>query len=131
MATLCRDPKARAAKRRAQAAASSHQPTELERCPRVAWASSEQGRNNVLVAAAPDFQARQLTSFTEDDGQEISSLSLSADGEWAVFVRGGEHGGNWQRNYPANPSSLPRGTQVEIWSAPCSGGASGPRPARS
>jgi dipeptidyl aminopeptidase/acylaminoacyl peptidase len=97
--------------------------TAAAQAPHIAWVASEQGRNNVWVAAAPQFQARQLTAFVEDDGQEISSLTLTADGAWAVFVRGGEHGGNWQREQPVNPLSRPQEGRVEIWSVPVAGGS--------
>ena len=48
---------------------------------------------NVYYAEAPDYQPERLTDFMGDDGQEISSLQFSADGEYLVFVRGGDHGG--------------------------------------
>jgi len=97
--------------------------TAAARNSRIAWASSEQGRNNVLVAAAPQFKARRLTDYGADDGQEISSVQLTPDGDWVVFVRGGDHGANWSRDLPANPRSLPERAGVEIWSAPFAGGA--------
>src|SRR5690349_5881152 len=40
----------------------------------IAWALDEEGRRNVYVTTGPAFIPRQLTSYTEDDGQEISSL---------------------------------------------------------
>ncbi|MBL8266018.1 S9 family peptidase [Steroidobacter sp.] len=83
----------------------------------VAWLVNHQGLRNVWVASAPHFAARQLTAYSKDDGQELTSLSLSPDGKFAVYVRGGEHGGNWDRGSPADPLSMPVGTKVEIWSA--------------
>lgn len=38
---------------------------------------NDQGRRNIWVANGPDFAARQITSYAEDDGQEIGSLSLT------------------------------------------------------
>ena len=73
-------------------------PTELTssaKGSRIAWAFDEQGKRNVYVAEGPDFTPRKLTNYTEDDGQEITSLSISDDGKWVVFVRGGDHGSNW------------------------------------
>jgi len=84
----------------------------------VAWVVEDQGRRNVWTASGPDYKARQLTSYREDDGQEISSLSLSTDGAMAVYVRGGDHGANWDRGLPANPASQPDGGKVEIWACP-------------
>lgn len=90
---------------------------------RIAWVANDHGRRNVWVAAGPQFEPRRLTPYTEDDGQEISSLSLARDGETVVYVRGGEHGANWEGGLPINPASHPRGGQVAIWSVPFAGGA--------
>src|SRR5438874_1741863 len=43
----------------------------------VAWAFNERGVRNVYVAEGPDFTARRVTSYTEDDGQELTQLSFS------------------------------------------------------
>ena len=95
--------------------------------PRIAWAFNEQGRRNVWVAEGPAFAARPLTRHARDDGQEITSLQLSADGRWAVWVRGGEHGSNWDDEVAVNPAGLPGGQEVAIWSAPVDAGAGAPR----
>ncbi len=88
----------------------------------VAWLVNDHGRRNVWVASGPQFEARQLTTYTEDDGQELSSLRLSDDGSEVVYVRGGDPGANWDGGLPINPASQPGGTKVEIWSVPFSGG---------
>ncbi len=90
--------------------------------PAIAWTVDDHGRRNVWVATGPDFKARQLTSYADDDGQEITSLQVSADGAWVVYVRGGEHGGNWDTGLPTNTASQPLATKVAIWSAAFSGG---------
>src|SRR5687767_6424113 len=46
---------------------------------RIAWTLNEQGRRNVWVAEGPAFTPRRLTSYTNDDGQDLTSVSLSAD----------------------------------------------------
>ena len=43
---------------------------------RIAWAFDEQGKRNIYVAQAPDFIPRRLTSYMEDTGQELSSVSI-------------------------------------------------------
>ncbi|HXJ45519.1 MAG TPA: alpha/beta fold hydrolase [Candidatus Dormibacteraeota bacterium] len=86
---------------------------------RIAWALDEQGKRNVWVAEGPDFKARRLTSYLEDDGQEISSLSFSADGGTLVYTRGG--GKNPAGQFP-NPTSNPAGVEQAIWSIAWSGG---------
>src|SRR5262245_18651630 len=100
-------------------------PTELTAAAsgaRVAWPLDEQGRRNVWVAEGPEFAPRRLTSYTADDGQELSSLSISADGRWVVFVRGGDHGGNWDDAVTVNATSVPTPAKVQVWSVPFAGG---------
>ncbi|MGA0555307.1 S9 family peptidase [Larkinella sp. VNQ87] len=89
---------------------------------RLAWVFNEQGRRNVYVAEGPTFTPRKLTSYTEDDGQEITSLSISADGNWVVYVRGGDHGSNWDEALPVNTSATAQPLNVRIWSVPFTGG---------
>ena len=89
---------------------------------KMAWAFNEQGKRNIYVAEAPDFKPRKLTDYTRDDGQEISSLSLSADGKWLVYVRGGDHGGG-NANVTVNAASDPVPPKVEVWKIPFKGGS--------
>ncbi len=100
-------------------------PTELAAAPtgaRIAWALNEQGRRNIWVADAPDYKARRLTSYALDDGQELTSVALSRDGSHVVYVRGGDHGTNWDGGAP-NPSSMPVPPRIQVWSVPFGGGA--------
>lgn len=56
---------------------------------------NEKGARNIYeVNTALGDEARRITDFPEDDGLEITGLTVSPDGEWISFVRGGEHGGN-------------------------------------
>src|SRR4051812_33753515 len=89
---------------------------------RIAWALNEQGRRNVWVADAPDYRARQLTSYGVDDGQELTSVTLTPDGQRVLYVRGGDHGANWDAGAP-NPLSSPIAPKIQLWSAPVAGGA--------
>ena len=89
---------------------------------RIAYALNEEGKRNVWVAAGSQFKARQLTNFMLDDGQELTSLSISPDNKWVIYVRGGEHSANWE-GPPPNPMSLPTAPQVQIWAVPFDGGA--------
>ena len=100
-------------------------PTELcsaAKGAKIAWALDEQGKRNVYVAEGPDYKPQKLTQFNTDDGQEISSLSISDDGEWVVFVRGGDHGGNWETGLPVNSTFDPKPFNVKIASVPFKGG---------
>jgi dipeptidyl aminopeptidase/acylaminoacyl peptidase len=98
-------------------------PVSAAKAPRVAWVSTDEGRRNIWVAEGPAYQARQLTAYAEDDGQEITSVSLTPDGSQLVFVRGGEHGANWDEGLPVNVLSHPAGTKMEVWAIAFSGGA--------
>src|SRR5206468_12120738 len=89
---------------------------------RVAWAFNEQGRRNIFVAEGPAFSARQLTHYDRDDGQELSSVAVSANGKWVVYVRGGDHGSNWDDGLPVNVGSNPTAPKVQIFSVAFDGG---------
>ncbi|MEP6749473.1 MAG: prolyl oligopeptidase family serine peptidase [Bacteroidota bacterium] len=89
---------------------------------KIAWAMNEQGRRNVYVAEGPDFSPRELTNFSKDDGQEITSLSISDDGKWVLFVRGGDHGANWDIGLPINPLADINPFKVQIAAVPFAGG---------
>lgn len=89
---------------------------------KIAWAMNEKGLRNIYVAEAPDFVPRKITSFDKDDGQEITSLQFTADGNTLVFVRGGEHGSNWEYNVGINPSQERLIPKVEIWHVPFGNG---------
>ena len=92
-------------------------PSELaaaRRGERVAWVFDAEGRRNVWVAEGPQFQARQLTHYDKDDGQELTDLSFSADGNWVVFVRGGDK--NRAGEYP-NPTSDAAGVKQQVLAA--------------
>jgi dipeptidyl aminopeptidase/acylaminoacyl peptidase len=89
---------------------------------RIAWAFNERGARNVWVAEGPDFKARRLTSYETDDGQELTSLAISRDGKYVVYVRGGDHGSNWESSLGVNPSMSATQARVQIWSVPFAGG---------
>ena len=89
---------------------------------KIAWAINRKGERNIWVAQAPGYQPRQLTDYTRDDGQEISSLSISVDGKWVVYVRGGDHGGG-NADIPVNAASDPIPPKVEVWKIPFAGGS--------
>src|SRR5688572_25092152 len=69
----------------------------------IAWTFNERGVRNIYVADAPNFEARRITSYAEDDGQELTQLSFSRDGRAIVYVRGGDHGGR-PGDGPPNPA---------------------------
>src|SRR6185295_5090311 len=91
----------------------------------VAWTFNEHGARNIYVASAPDFTARRITSYAEDDGQELTSLSFSSDGKTIVYVRGGDHGSNWPAdgNLMPNPNSSATQPKMQVWSIAVEPGA--------
>jgi dipeptidyl aminopeptidase/acylaminoacyl peptidase len=91
---------------------------------RLAWVANIGGRRNVWLAEiAPDgkgYASRQLTHYTEDDGQELSTPEWTADAESIVFVRGGSVQGE---THPVpNPAWFPEGAKQQIWIVPAQGG---------
>ncbi|MEJ5993366.1 prolyl oligopeptidase family serine peptidase [Pedobacter sp. Du54] len=88
---------------------------------KIAWAMNEQGKRNIYVAEGPSFKPIKITDYIYDDGQELTSLSISNDGKWVVFVRGGDHGSREGTN-PVNAASLPMAPKVQIMSVPFNGG---------
>jgi dipeptidyl aminopeptidase/acylaminoacyl peptidase len=88
----------------------------------IAWAINTRGARNIYVAKGPEFQARKLTQYDDDDGQEISSLSISKDGKWIVYLRGGDFGSNRSDALPVNPDFKPIADKVLIWAIPFEGG---------
>jgi len=93
--------------------------TAAKKSNRIAWILDQEGRRNIWVAEGPGFAARQITKYSEDDGQELSSLSFSADGNAIVYVRG--EGKNAAGQNP-NPTSNPAGAEQAVWTVPWSGG---------
>lgn len=81
---------------------------------RIAWIAYEEGKRNVYTAAAPAFTPVRLTSHLKDDGIELTSVRISADGSTVVFVRGSAAN---RAGWHANPASDPNGPDEAIWAA--------------
>src|SRR5439155_24060437 len=88
----------------------------------IAWTFNERGVRNIYAADAPRFEPRRLTSYLEDDGQELTHLSFSSNGEMLVYVRGGDHGSNRPGDAPPNPAGSPTQPKMQVWSVPVAGG---------
>jgi dipeptidyl aminopeptidase/acylaminoacyl peptidase len=87
---------------------------------KIAWAMNEQGKRNIYTAEAPLFKPVKITDYRFDDGQELTSLNISEDGKWIVFVRGGDHGN--RDGSPVNPASATAAPKVLVMSIPFAGG---------
>lgn len=92
-------------------------PTEVvaaAKADRIAWVSYEKGRRNVFTAAAPAFAPVKLTNYPNDDGVDLTDVTISADGSTVAFVRGSAPN---REGWNANPSSDPDGGDQAIWAA--------------
>lgn len=88
---------------------------------KVVWLLNARGARNLWVAAAPDYKGRQLTSYKEDDGQDVGMIEWTGDGKSIVYVRGG----NLEQIGQAapNPRSWAEMPDQSIWIVPFEGGA--------
>ncbi len=85
---------------------------------KVAWLLNENGRRNLWVATAPDWKGRKLTTFSEDDGQEIDEVTWAHDGTYLLFTRGGDF--EMARENP-NPSVMLAKPDQSVWSVSLDG----------
>lgn len=76
---------------------------------------NHQGARNLYLLSAPDYKAKKITNFDKDQGQELTGISISTDGTWAVFVRGGDHGANTPPR-PLNPTSSVQNGHIAVYS---------------
>lgn len=101
---------------------SAPMPTDLNAAAeinRISWVFNHKGMRNVWIADGPLYKPRQVTQYAKDDGQELSYLSLSKDGSFLVYVRGGD--ANTSKEIP-NPTSDPKGVKQEVWMISSNGG---------
>lgn len=89
----------------------------------IAYVLNESGVRSIWFAQAPQFQPRMLWSSGKDDGQEITSVSVSKDNKYVVYVHGGAHDANWvERPWP-DPDSSPAEQQLQVLAIPTAGGS--------
>jgi dipeptidyl aminopeptidase/acylaminoacyl peptidase len=79
---------------------------------KVAWVSNLRGVRNVMVAEPPQYKARAVTSYTIDDGQELTQLRWTPDASALVYTRGGE----------LNAAHEPKGVEEAVWTVSLNGG---------
>jgi len=79
---------------------------------RIAWVFNDQGVRNIYVADAPDFAPKKITSYNQDDGQEISSVQFTSDNSKIIFIRGGAPN---SANELPNPIALQPSVDRAIW----------------
>ncbi len=98
-------------------------PSELVAAPSggaVAWVFDARGARNIWIAEPPEYRGRSVTSYRDDDGQEISDVAFTQDGRTLVYVRGGD--ANRSGDIP-NPALSPEGADQAVYVIATSGGA--------
>jgi dipeptidyl aminopeptidase/acylaminoacyl peptidase len=80
---------------------------------KLAWSLNERGVRNVWVAAAPDYRGVRVTSYTDDDGQDIGQLHWTPDGRAVLYTRGGDL--EFPGRPDPNPSAIPAGVGQAVW----------------
>jgi dipeptidyl aminopeptidase/acylaminoacyl peptidase len=88
----------------------------------IAWTFDIKGSRNIYFLKGNNVSYQQLTHDTSDDGQQISDMSFSENGQWLVYARGGAPEGNWSNDVPVNPASYPLIPPIEIRSVEISTG---------
>lgn len=103
-------------------------PTNLIAAPakgRFAWVFNTEGTRNVWIAerakTGSGHTARQLTSYSADDGQDIGDLAWAPDGESLAYVRGGDLEFT-DKAYP-NPANFVSAVEQDVWLISAKGGA--------
>ena len=96
-----------------------------EQHDRIAWVQKLQGVRNIWAAEGPAFTPHPITSYDQDDGQELTQLVFTPDGGHLLYVRGGDHEANWpaEGNLAPNAAASTEQPTVTIWSVAVSGGA--------
>lgn len=88
---------------------------------KIAVAINQKGLRNIYVAEGPDFTLQQLTNYKADDGQEITGITFTPDGNRILYTMGGDHGA-FDETIPRNPSSSPASPKIRIYSIAVPGG---------
>ena len=93
------------------------------RLGRFAWIENQQGRRNFWMAksdASGKYVSKQLTSFDQDDGQEMYQIAWTPDAEHLIYVRGGDS--EFPGKPDPNPALAPDGVSQNIWLIAATGG---------
>lgn len=91
---------------------------------RIAWVANGKGQRNLWLAEpaanGSGFTSRQLTHYSQDDGQVLSSIEWTPDAKDIIYVRGGDAQGP---THPVpNPAWFPLGAKQQIWEVDVDGG---------
>jgi dipeptidyl aminopeptidase/acylaminoacyl peptidase len=78
----------------------------------VAWVQVAKGARNIWVASPPNYKGKPLTTYTEDDGEELGELVWTADARAIIYTRGGDLDGFGEN---PNPRSAPEEPKQLLW----------------
>ena len=84
----------------------------------IAWVLNDRGLRNVFLKSGNNT-VKQITAYADDDGQELTELTFTADGKHILFVRGGAPN---TRGESPNPASLTVAPDKALWMVSVSGG---------
>jgi dipeptidyl aminopeptidase/acylaminoacyl peptidase len=87
---------------------------------RVAWVFNTKGVRNLWIADPPNFAARQVTHYSEDDGVPIASLRITPDGRTLVYVRGSETN---ETGRVADPTNGISARKQQVWAVDADSGS--------
>jgi dipeptidyl aminopeptidase/acylaminoacyl peptidase len=93
------------------------------RLGRIAWIENQQGRRNLWMAepnGPGKYVVKQLTSYDQDDGQEMYQIAWTPDAEHLIYVRGGDS--EFPGKPDPNPALAPDGVAQNIWLIAATGG---------
>ena len=88
-----------------------------------AWVEDEQGKRNLWVAkpdASGRYEPKRLTSYDQDDGQEVYQVAWTPDGGHLIYVHGGDS--EFPGTPNPNPALIPGGVTQGIWLVAAEGG---------
>src|SRR6266404_756400 len=91
---------------------------------RIAWAVAFKGQRNIWIADAPNFTARQVTHYNDDDGGELASVRLTPDGRTVLYSRNST---NTHDNDVADPTSNVQEPKQDVWAADADAPTAQPR----
>jgi dipeptidyl aminopeptidase/acylaminoacyl peptidase len=90
-------------------------PSDLVAAPAggsVAWVQIAKGARNIWVASPPEYKGKQVTSYGEDDGEELGELVWTADAKAIIYTRGGDLDSFGES---PNPRSTPEEPKQLLW----------------
>ncbi len=97
-------------------------PVDIEAAPSrglVAFSMFDHGARNIWLAGPPEYEAKRLTAYTQDDGIELGQLTFTADATQIVYARGGAPNAAGEI---ANPAALTGGVDRSLWIVDTEGG---------